>query len=237
MNYTIKPKNNLNGTITVAGDKSISHRSIMLGAIAKGVTKVSGFLTGEDCLSTISCFRKMGIKIDVDGTNVTVYGNGIRGLSAPTEILDVGNSGTTMRLLTGLLSGQDFSANMTGDSSIQKRPMDRVSIPISQMGGEITGTVRDGKLYAPLTRHGKPLNSIEYTLPVASAQVKSAIILASLLTEGETVITEPEPTRDHTEIMLNYLGANIRKEGTKIICPPVKELYGKDITVPADISS
>lgn len=236
MKKEIFPKNGLKGNFTVPGDKSISHRSVMLGSISSGDTEIYGFLMGADCLSTIDCFRKMGINIDVTDEKVTVHGKGMYGLSSPSSTLDVGNSGTTMRLITGLLSAQDFNSNITGDSSIQKRPMNRVSIPLKEMGAEFEGE-KDGKLFAPFGIHGKKLKGIHYTLPVASAQVKSALILAGLYAEGETVITEPEATRDHTEIMLNYLGANIEHKGKDIICHPVKELYGKTIYVPGDISS
>lgn len=236
MKREIFPKNSLKGNFTVPGDKSISHRSVMLGSIASGDTEIYGFLMGADCLSTIDCFRKMGINIDVTDEKVTVHGKGMYGLSSPSSTLDVGNSGTTMRLITGLLSAQDFNSNITGDSSIQKRPMNRVSIPLKEMGAEFEGE-KEGKLFAPFGIHGKKLKGIHYTLPVASAQVKSALILAGLYAEGETVITEPEATRDHTEIMLNYLGANIEHKGKDIICHPVKELYGKTIYVPGDISS
>ncbi len=232
----IFPKNSLKGTFSVPGDKSISHRSIMLGSIASGKTDIYGFLMGADCLSTIDCFRKMGIDIDVSDEKVTVYGKGMNGLKAPTDTLDVGNSGTTMRLMTGILSAQKFNSKVTGDSSIQKRPMNRVSIPLKEMGAVFKGE-KDGKLFAPFEVVGQNLKGIHYTLPVASAQVKSAIILAGLYADGETVITEPEKTRDHTEIMLNYLGADIKHVGNDIICKPVKELYGKTIHVPADISS
>lgn len=236
MKKEIFPKNGLKGNFTVPGDKSISHRSVMLGSISSGDTEIYGFLMGADCLSTIDCFRKMGINIDVTDEKVTVHGKGMYGLSSPSSTLDVGNSGTTMRLITGLLSAQDFNSNITGDSSIQKRPMNRVSIPLKEMGAEFEGE-KDGKLFAPFGIHGKKLKGIHYTLPVASAQVKSALILAGLYAEGETVITEPEATRDHTEIMLNYLGANIEHKDKDIICHPVKELYGKTIYVPGDISS
>ena len=236
MKKEIFPKNGLKGNFTVPGDKSISHRSVMLGSISSGDTEIYGFLMGADCLSTIDCFRKMGINIDVTDEKVTVHGKGMYGLSSPSSTLDVGNSGTTMRLITGLLSAQDFNSNITGDSSIQKRPMNRVSIPLKEMGAEFEGE-KDGKLFAPFGIHGKKLKGIHYTLPVASAQVKSALILAGLYAEGETVITEPEATSDHTEIMLNYLGANIEHKGKDIICHPVKELYGKTIYVPGDISS
>lgn len=235
MNAVIKPSGKLRGEITVPGDKSISHRSVMLGSIAKGDTRISGFLTGEDCLSTIDCFKKLGIDIEVNGTDVTVHGKGLKGLSAPAETLDVGNSGTTLRLMSGILSAQPFTTRLTGDSSIRKRPMGRVASPLGLMGAKITS--ENEKMTAPLTIEGQKLHGIDYTLPVASAQVKSALILAGLYADGETRITEPEATRDHTEIMLNYLGADIRKEGDTIVVRPAAELKGKDITVPGDISS
>ncbi len=234
MNKTIKSVKKLNGTIKIPGDKSISHRSVMFGSLAKGDTEIQGFLMGDDCLSTISCFRKLGIDIEVEGEKVVVHGKGLKGLSAPTELLDVGNSGTTIRLISGILAAQDFDCTLNGDASIQKRPMKRIINPLSQMGAEIEST-NDG--FAPLTIHGKKLHSMEYTMPVASAQVKSSIILASLFADGTTVINEPVASRDHTEIMLNYFGADIKKEGDKIICTPVDELYGKPLTVPGDISS
>jgi len=236
MDTSVKNRTALKGTITVPGDKSISHRSVMFGSLANGTTHITGFLTGEDCLSTVSCFKKMGIDIEIDGTNVTVHGKGLHGLSAPKETLDVGNSGTTMRLMTGILAAQPFSCTVTGDASIQKRPMDRVRKPLSQMGAEITGCGGE-KLLAPLNITGHSLKGTHYTLPVASAQVKSAVILAGLYADGQTVVTEPEATRDHTEIMLNYLGADIKHEGKDITVTPVKELYAKDISVPGDISS
>lgn len=235
MNTVINPAKQINGTIIVPGDKSISHRSVMLGAISKGITHVSGFLTGEDCLSTIGCFKELGINIEIDGTNVTVYGKGIHGLSSPTKTLDVGNSGTTLRLMSGLLAAQPFSSRITGDSSIQKRPMGRVVAPLEMMGGKISS--EGEKLTAPLFIEGNRLHSIEYTLPVASAQVKSALILAGLYADGITKITEPEQTRDHTEIMLNYLGADITRDGNTITVNPVNELTARDIQVPGDISS
>lgn len=237
MKKLIKPAKCLRGKITVPGDKSISHRSVMLGSIAKGTTHVYGFLTGADCLSTISCFKKLGIDIKVEGTDVTVNGKGLHGLTAPSETLDVGNSGTTLRLMSGLLSAQPFPCHITGDSSIQKRPMGRVADPIKLMGGKLISDAGGDKLTAPLTVEGTRLNAIDYTLPVASAQVKSALILAGVYAEGETRITEPEATRDHTEIMLNYLGAKIKKDGNTIIVNPVEELTAKNIYVPGDISS
>lgn len=235
MMQTIKPKHALSGSSSVPGDKSISHRAVMLGAISSGITEISGFLTGEDCLSTISCFQAMGIDIQINGSHVTVHGKGLHGLTAPNKVLYVGNSGTTLRLMTGLLAAQPFSCQVTGDASIQKRPMDRVVRPLAQMEAQIKGC--GDKICAPLTIQGKPLTGITYTLPVASAQVKSAILLAGLYAKGVTTIIEPEPTRDHTEIMLNYLGANIETNGNTIICHPIEQLYGRNITVPGDISS
>lgn len=233
---TIKPKTSLKATIKIPGDKSISHRAIMLGAISSGITEITGFLMGEDCLSTISCFRKLGIEIEVNNEKVIVYGKGMKGLSAPEELLDVGNSGTTLRLITGLLSAQPFTSFLSGDASIRKRPMDRVAKPLALMGAQITGNGSE-KLLAPLQIIGNNLKGIHYTLPVASAQVKSAVLLAGLYAEGDTVVTEPEATRDHTEIMLNELGAKIERKGKDIICHTVDELYGTNISVPGDISS
>ena len=237
MNRTIYPKTNLQGSFTVPGDKSISHRSIMLGALANGTTEITGFLQGADCLSTISCFQKLGIPIQIEKDKIFVQGKGLHGLTAPTETLDVGNSGTTLRLMTGLLSAQPFTSYITGDASIQRRPMDRVINPLSKMGATIDGQKKEGKITAPLTIHGQPLTGITYTLPVASAQVKSALILAGLYARGNTVIIEPEATRNHTEIMLNYLGAQIETKENQIICHPIQELYAKPISVPGDISS
>lgn len=236
MNQIITPKKNINAVITVPGDKSISHRSIMFGALAKGITEISGFLMGEDCLSTISCFRKLGITIEQNNDKIIVHGKGLHGLTAPTEILDVGNSGTTLRLISGILSAQNFTSHLTGDSSIQKRPMNRIAIPLREMGAILKGN-DDKKLFAPFTIQGQSLKGIKYTLPVASAQVKSAILLAGLFAKGETIVIEPEATRDHTEIMLRYMGADIQKIENEIHCKPVAELYGKKIVVPADISS
>lgn len=234
MNKTIKPISSINTTITVPGDKSISHRAVMFGSLAKGDTEITGFLTGDDCMSTISCFKKLGVDIDIDGEHIIVHGKGLHGLCAPSEMLDVGNSGTTIRLISGILAAQPFDTTLNGDASIQKRPMKRVINPLTEMGAHIEST-NDG--YAPLTIHGRKLHAIEYTMPVASAQVKSSILLASLFAEGETVINEPVASRDHTEIMLNYFGADITNTDGKIVSKPVKELYGKPVQVPGDISS
>lgn len=179
-------------------------------------------------MSTISCFRKLGIDIDFDGENVTVHGKGLHGLTAPTETLDVGNSGTTIRLISGILSAQNFDTKLNGDASIQKRPMRRVINPLTEMGANIEST-NDG--FAPLTIHGSKLHSIEYTMPMASAQVKSSILLASLFADGTTIINEPVASRNHTEIILNYFGANIKNENGVITSTPVEELYAKPINV------
>ena len=234
MNKIIHSKTGLRGRIRIPGDKSISHRAVMFGSIAKGDTVITGFLKGDDCLSTIDCFRKLGVEIDIDADKVTVHGKGLRGLKKPSGILNVGNSGTTIRLISGILSAQNFDTVLNGDSSIQKRPMKRIITPLSLMGAHIDST-NDG--YAPLNIHGTKLNAIEYTMPVASAQVKSSILLASLYAKGTTVINEPVASRDHTEIMLNYFGADIKNNNKVITSTPVDELYAKDIEVPGDISS
>ena len=201
----IKPARNVRGELKVPGDKSISHRSIMFGSIAKGRTEITGFLESADCLSTISCFRKMGVEITrgSDGT-VTVYGRGLRGLKAPSEVLDCGNSGTTTRLISGILAAQDFETTLTGDESIRKRPMRRIIEPLSLMGADITSVL--GNDCSPLRICGRPLHGIEYTTKVASAQVKSAILLAGLYADGPTSVTEPDLSRNHTELMGRYFG-------------------------------
>lgn len=227
-------KTGINKIINVPGDKSISHRAIMLGSISKGTTEIEGFLLGDDCLSTIDCFRQMGIDIEITDRKVIVHGKGLYGLKKPDNLLYTGNSGTTTRLLTGLLSGQNFSSEITGDSSIEKRPMKRVMTPIRQMGGNIEGNSDN---YPPLKIKGSKLHGIEYSMPVASAQVKSAILLAGLYAKGETTIIEGYPSRDHTEIMLKYFGADIEKKMNTVILKETKELYAKPILVPSDISS
>ena len=225
----------LRGTVTVPGDKSISHRAVLFGSIAKGITRVEGFLQGADCLSTISCFRRLGIDIENEAGIVTVHGKGLHGLQAPTEVLDCGNSGTTTRLISGILSGQKFPVTLTGDASIQKRPMGRIIKPLTQMGAQITSERGDG--CAPLHIQGGALHGIHYQSPVASAQVKSAILLAGLYAEGETAVTEPTLSRNHTELMLKGFGADISSSGTTASIRPVSELHGQGITVPGDISS
>ena len=219
------------GQIKVPGDKSISHRAVMLGSLANGVTEISGFLKGADCLSTIDCFRKMGIDIDINGENVTVHGNGLRGLKKPDEMLYTGNSGTTTRLLCGILAGQNFDTSITGDASIQKRPMGRVVQPLSMMGAKIENE------YCPLYITGTKLHGIDYKMPVASAQVKTAIILAGLYANGETVIHEIEKSRDHTELMLSAMGADLTVDNLDITVKPTNDLTAVNVDVPGDISS
>lgn len=226
----------LKGSFELIGDKSISHRAIMFSSIAKGTTRISNFLMGQDCLSTVDCFRKMGVDISVDSKEVLVKGVGLRGLKKPIDILDVGNSGTTIRLMMGILAGNDFNSTIIGDESIGKRPMKRVTDPLRLMGCSIEG--KDDANYIPIKIHGGNLNGINYNMPVASAQVKSSIILASLYANEASTIIEKSKSRNHTEIMLNSFGANIKTDGLKIDVSPIDELYsvGK-INVAGDISS
>lgn len=230
----IKPSAPLRGTITVPGDKSISHRAVMFSALSKGTSNIRGFLAGDDCLSTISCFQQMGVKIKQSGEAVTVHGVGLHGLRAPSDVLYTGNSGTTTRLLCGILAGQDFTSTMTGDESIERRPMKRVITPLRQMGASIEG--KEDNL-CPLTISGGKLSGISYTMPVASAQLKSAILLAGLYAEGNTTVIEPAPSRDHTERMLRALGVDVETSGNTITLTPPDELKATDISVPGDISS
>ncbi|MGN0152707.1 MAG: 3-phosphoshikimate 1-carboxyvinyltransferase [Wujia sp.] len=226
------------GEVTVPGDKSISHRSVMLGALAKGDTEVHGFLQGADCLSSISCFRKMGVEIEnpgsADGT-VVIRGRGLHGLCAPEDTLDVGNSGTTTRLMSGILAAQDFVSRVDGDASIRKRPMGRIITPLSMMGADIRSEQGNG--CAPLIIHGTGLHGIHYDSPVASAQVKSAILLAGLFADGETSVTEPAVSRNHTELMFREFGVDIVTEGKTATVKPAEELYARQVYVPGDISS
>ncbi|OES44493.1 3-phosphoshikimate 1-carboxyvinyltransferase [Domibacillus iocasae] len=225
----------LGGSIEVPGDKSISHRSIMFGALADGKTTIRHFLKGEDCLSTIDCFRKLGVQIDETEEEIIVHGKGWDGLKEPSAILDTGNSGTTTRLMLGILAGRPFHSVMIGDESIGKRPMDRVTVPLAAMGADIAG--RDNGRFTPLSIRGRKLNTTEYKLPVASAQVKSAVMFAALQADGESVIIEPEATRDHTEKMIEQFGGKIRREGDRIIVQGGQTFKGTDVYVPGDISS
>ena len=231
----IKKLTNLHGEITVPGDKSISHRAVMFGSLAKGTTHITHFLEGADCLSTISCFRKMGIDIENNNGEILVHGKGLRGLSSPTDILDVGNSGTTTRLISGILAGQNFVSELTGDDSIQSRPMKRIMTPLLSMGADITSI--KGNNCVPLRIAGHPLKAIHYDSPVASAQVKSCVLLAGMYSDGVTSVTEPVLSRNHTEIMLNYFGAQVTSEGTTASIVPEPSLHAREITVPGDISS
>lgn len=230
-----KKVNGLSGELTVPGDKSISHRSIMLGSLAKGTTAVRGFLQGADCLSSIACFRKMGVEIANDGDLVTIKGLGLHGLKAPIDTLDVGNSGTTTRLMSGILAAQNFTCRVNGDASIQKRPMKRIMLPLSMMGADIKSEL--GNDCAPLIITGSKLHGIAYDSPVASAQVKSAILFAGLYADGITSVTEPAVSRNHTELMFESFGVDIKTEGRTATVRPATELYAQEIEVPGDISS
>lgn len=227
--------NSLRGEVTVPGDKSISHRAVMFGAIASGITEITNFLKGADCLSTIDCFRRLGIHIEEEKELIRIHGKGLNGLSAPSDILDTGNSGTTTRLISGILAAQPFTTLLTGDASIEKRPMKRIMEPLSMMGARITSV--NGNGCAPLRITGKPLKGIHYHSKVASAQVKSAILLAGLYAKGETRVTEPVVSRNHTELMLQSFGADVHTEGTTAVIKPLPRLEGRKVKVPGDISS
>ena len=231
----IQKQTSLRGTLTIPGDKSISHRAVMFGSLAKGTTKITGFLEGADCLSTIACFRKMGITIERNNTEVLVHGKGLHGLCTPSEILDVGNSGTTTRLISGILAGQSFVSELNGDASIQSRPMKRIMTPLLAMGADIRSLRDNGCV--PLRIEGKTLHAIHYQSPVASAQVKSCVLLAGLYADDITSVTEPVLSRNHTEIMLKYFGADITSEGTTASISPEPDLICREIHVPGDISS
>lgn len=225
----------LKGEIKVPGDKSISHRSIMFGALSKGDTQVTNFLNADDCLSTISCFRQLGINIDANPDEIVIHGKGLYGLKPSKDMLYTGNSGTTTRLISGILAAQNFETSLTGDASIEKRPMKRIITPLSLMGSKIESI--KGNDCAPLKITGQPLHGISYQSPIASAQVKSAILLAGLYADGETRVTEPALSRNHTELMLKGFGADIQNKGLTAIIKPAKELYACEIKVPSDISS
>ena len=230
----IIPSNGLNGTVCVQGDKSISHRAIMFGALSDGVCNISHFLMSDDCLATIDCFRKMGVEIEACDETVRVQGVGINGLKAPISPLYTGNSGTTTRLLCGLLAAQNFNSSINGDESIQTRPMARVATPLKLMGADIELTNEN---FCPIEIHGTELYGIDYTLPVASAQLKSALILAGLYANGKMVITEQRESRNHTEHMLKNLGANIEINRNKITVEKTEKISSFDLDVPGDISS
>ena len=231
----LEKSNRLSGEVTIPGDKSISHRAVMFGALADGTTEVTNFLKGADCLSTRSCFQKLGIEIENTPEHILIHGRGLHGLQAPTSVLDAGNSGTTTRLISGILAAQPFTCTLTGDSSIQTRPMKRIMEPLSMMGAAIE-SVRHNDC-APLSISGRELKGIHYHSKVASAQVKSCILLAGLYASGETSVTEPTVSRNHSEIMLRYFGADVLTEGTTATIFPEPVLHGQRICVPGDISS
>ncbi len=239
-------KNSFHGELTVPGDKSISHRGIMFGAISNGLTEVTNFLQGADCLSTISCFRQLGIEIENDGSRALVHGKGLHGLKSSGQVLDVGNSGTTLRLISGILAGQSFQSTLNGDASIRKRPMKRIFTPLSEMGARFQcwdamhfpeHPTKSSSDHAPFTIRGGKLRHIHYQSPVASAQVKSSILLAGLYADGITRVTEPVLSRNHTELMLAGFGANILSTETTAAIWPEPVLEGQSIHVPGDISS
>ncbi|WP_088069197.1 3-phosphoshikimate 1-carboxyvinyltransferase [Gottfriedia luciferensis] len=223
------------GDVIIPGDKSISHRAIMFGSLANGTTRITNFLLGEDCLSTIACFRKLGVHIDVLEEEVIVHGKGIEELKEPNAVLDVGNSGTTARLMMGILSGLPFHSVLIGDASIGKRPMKRVTKPLKQMGASIDG--REDATYTPISIRGGSLKSISYHSPVSSAQVKSSILLAGLFADGTTIVSEPEKSRDHTERMLKAFGCELDVNGNTVSINGNQRLTATDVIVPGDISS
>ena len=230
--------NRLSGSIYIPGDKSISHRAVILGSLAKGTTRITGFLKSEDCLRTVKIFRQLGVDIDVKGNEVKITSNGLHGLKEPNGDLYAGNSGTTMRLMLGVLAGQKFTSRITGDDSLCKRPMKRVTEPLRKMGAKITGTVKNDGEYAPVTISEGQLSGIEHPPSlIASAQVKSAILLAGLYANGATSVIEPFKSRDHTEKMLKYLGADLKTEGAKVSIKGDGHLMSRDIVIPGDISS
>jgi len=237
MDVTVHPREAWRVDLTVPGDKSISHRAALLGALAEGDTDIRGYLMGADCLSTLACLRSLGVGVDVpEPGHVTLHGLGLNGLREPEDVLDAGNSGTTLRLLAGVLAGRPFTVTVTGDASLRRRPMLRVVEPLRAMGAAITG--REGGRLAPLTFHGGSLAPRQVTLPVASAQVKSALLLAGLRTEGVTSVTEPSPSRDHTERMLRAFGAEVEVTGTRVsVRGGAVRLVGQGVVVPGDISS
>jgi 3-phosphoshikimate 1-carboxyvinyltransferase len=230
----IAPASALSGSLSLPGDKSISHRYALIGAIAEGDTRIANYSTGADCHSTLGCVRALGIEVEEAGTEVTIHGKGLDGLRAPAGDLDAGNSGSTIRMLSGILAGQPFAARIFGDESLSRRPMQRVMKPLGQMGARIGA--RDGQ-FPPLRIEGGRLRAIDYTLPVPSAQVKTCVLFAGLYAEGDTTVTEPVRSRDHTEIALREFGADLSVEPRKITVAGRPRLEGRELVVPADLSS
>ena len=231
----IKPAKKLSGEISVQGDKSISHRAVILGSIAEGTTRVTNFLPSEDCIRTIKAFEAMGINIEMNRNTLIINGKGLNGLTEPNDVMDMGNSGTSARLLCGLLSGQPFFSVMTGDSSLRRRPMKRVADPLRMMGATIWG--RGGGDFLPMCIKGSEIKGITYKLPVASAQVKSAILFAGLYAKGRTSVEEITTSRDHTERMMVYFGINLMRKGSILIVEGGEKPSAKEVEVPGDISA
>jgi 3-phosphoshikimate 1-carboxyvinyltransferase len=234
MQRRIRPAGALSGALSLPGDKSISHRYAMLGAIAEGETRIRNYSTGADCHSTLGCVRALGIRVDENGTEVAIDGRGLDGLAAPAGDLDAGNSGSTIRMLSGILAAQPFRSRIYGDESLSRRPMERILRPLAQMGARITA--REGK-FPPLEIEGGPLKPIDYELPVASAQVKSCVLFAGLYADGETIVREPIRSRDHSEIALREFGADISIARGVIRLQGRPQLTGRELYVPADLSS
>jgi len=235
MKKLIHPAASFRGRVKVAADKSISHRAVMVASISEGESVFANILLSEDCMRTIEAFRAMGVAIAIERNRCSVRGKGIAGLMAPRAPLYLGNSGTTMRLILGILVGQEFSAELTGDASLERRPMKRVTEPLRRMGASITGKKEAG--YAPLKTTGGPLSPIDYISPIASAQVKSAILFAGLYAEGWTSVTEPYKSRDHTERMLSAFAAEVRVEGLRVAVRGRPHMHSADLEIPGDISS
>lgn len=234
---SVQPINRINTEINVPGDKSISHRAIMIGALAKGQTAIENFLASEDCLATLKCLEQLGITNQHSNKQIIINGKGLNGLQAAKEVLDVGNSGTTIRLLSGILAGQTFLSKITGDRSIQKRPMMRIVNPLREMGASIEGRTENDNIFAPLKIVGGNLDPIHYELPVASAQVKSAVLLAGLFAKGDTSVIETNQARDHTERMLSHFGADVQIHGLTSRVRGQREFRGAEVDIPGDISS
>mgnify|MGYP000492394483 CR=1 FL=1 len=234
MTERIKPARCVRGAVQLPGDKSISHRYAMLAAIAEGPSRIRNYSTGADCGSTLECLRAMGAEVRTEGEILCIEGRGLDGLRAPATMLDAGNSGSTIRMLSGILAAQPFQSRIGGDESLSRRPMGRIIRPLSEMGAEIDA--REGQ-YPPLEIHGRPLRAIEYRLPVASAQVKTCILFAGLYADGETVVHEPVRTRDHTELALRAFGAGLTVDGLTIRIQPRPRLRGRELRVPGDLSS
>jgi 3-phosphoshikimate 1-carboxyvinyltransferase len=236
MKLVVNRAESLSGQISVPGDKSISHRSVMMGALAEGVTNVTGFLAADDCISTMQCFKSLGVEIEsISDTQLRIYGSGIHGLSEPEDVLNVGNSGTTLRILPGILAGQEIFTVLTGDESIRRRPTGRVVEPLRKMGAKIQG--RDNGFLAPIAITGSQLKGINFSSTVSSAQVKTSLLFAGLMAKGLTTLKEPSKSRDHTERMLKLFGADLVVNGTSYSITGKQKLKAHDIDVPGDISS